>query len=233
MIIEYLVDVLLAAVVVIAALSGKRRGLARLLIAVAAVAGGVLIAREAASTVGRWLYDNLLEQRLITAIARRLEETGGSSAAALIAALPDYAVSLASKAGISLEDTLGSINISGLDSMGIAAAVTDKVLRAPVISVVQIAAFAVLAFVVYSLLTLILSPISRIFRLPVLKQLNSLLGLILGTVKGVAVAAILCYALYAAASLCEQTKFAEYVDNSRIVSYVCERTDVSVENTLN
>ena len=79
----------------------------------------------------------------------------------------------------------------------------------------------VLTFVVLSfLLNFLVSLINKVFKIPVLKQANQLLGALLGAVCGGIIVVILCFALQISSHVVYNAKYVNAVENSKIVQLV-------------
>lgn len=88
---------------------------------------------------------------------------------------------------------------------------------------VAVAVFVVLEIVVY----LIVSAVDRLFRLPVLRQINALLGGVFGFLKGVAVLLFLCAAVrFFVPAPPVKNPVWQQIEGSRIFQYADEKNPV-------
>lgn len=79
----------------------------------------------------------------------------------------------------------------------------------------------VLTFVVLSaLLNFLVSLINKVFKIPVLKQANQLLGALIGAVCGGIIVVILCFALQISSHVVYNAEYVNAVENSKIVQLV-------------
>lgn len=79
----------------------------------------------------------------------------------------------------------------------------------------------VLSFLLFSfILNFVASLIEKIFKLPVLKQANKLLGGVLGAVCGAIAVVVLCIALQVSSHVVYNAKYVSLVENSVIVQTV-------------
>lgn len=217
---NFAVDLILVVIFFATVVSGYRKGLVKLLISAIAFVVSLFIARWAAPSIAQWIYDNILEQHLAQAFAQGVNDAASATVQSVAAALPDYVVSLVESAGFTVESLMSEINLSAQDAV----AVTD-VFEPIVVSGVQLAAFAVTAFLIYTVLKFISAPLRTIFKLPLLKQVNGLLGMVFATVKGAAIVVVISYALAAAASFAAGSTLAQFVDSSKVVAFVCENVN--------
>lgn len=217
---NFAVDLILVVIFFATVVSGYKKGLVKLLISAIAFVVSLFIARSAAPSIAQWIYDNILEQHLAQTFAQGINDAASATAQSVAAALPDYVVSLVESAGFTVESLVSEINLSAQN----AGAVTG-VFEPLIVSGVQLAAFAVTAFLVYTVLKFISAPLRTIFKLPLLKQVNGLLGMVFATVKGAAIVVVICYALSAVASFAAGSAFAQFVDSSKVVAFVCENVN--------
>ena len=79
----------------------------------------------------------------------------------------------------------------------------------------------VLTFVVLSfLLNFLVSLINKVFKIPVLKKANQLLGALLGAVCGGIIVVILCFVLQISSHVVYNAEYVNAVENSKIVQLV-------------
>lgn len=81
--------------------------------------------------------------------------------------------------------------------------------------IILVAVFAALSL----LLNWLISLIDKIFKVPVLKQANKLLGALLGALCGAIAVFVLCVSLSFLADIIYNAKFVNAVDSSQIVSF--------------
>jgi uncharacterized membrane protein required for colicin V production len=86
----------------------------------------------------------------------------------------------------------------------------------------------VITFVVLSvLLTVAVSLINKIFKIPVLKQANQILGGLIGAICGGIIVVILCFVLQISSHVVYNAEYVNAVENSKIVQLVLSDEKVS------
>lgn len=89
----------------------------------------------------------------------------------------------------------------------------------------------VIVFVVLSaLLNGLVMLINKVFKIPVLKQANQILGGLLGALVGGILVVVLCFVFQVAAHIAQDSDFADIVGNSKIVQLVL--SDETVEEQI-
>jgi uncharacterized membrane protein required for colicin V production len=79
----------------------------------------------------------------------------------------------------------------------------------------------VLTFVILSaLLNFLVSLINKVFKIPVLKQANQILGGLIGAICGGIIVVILCFVLQISSNVVYNAEYVEAVENSKIVQLV-------------
>ena len=220
-----IVDIILLIVLFVMILAGIKNGFVRCVLSIVAFtlafAAAVFLSEPAAQTV----YDNFAKEPIESAIAERITDTGtartaADSTQAVIDSLPEAVVSAASSLGIDvseLAEQTGSIN---LNTSNMAAELTDKVAQPIALAVLKVLAFAVIFLLLNLVLQIVVSVISRLFKLPVLKTFNHALGGALGAVKGLMLVVVLAVLLDASTAFVTNADFVTAVGNSKIVDII-------------
>ena len=220
-----IVDIILLIVIFVMILAGIKNGFVRCVLSIVAFtlafAAAVFLSEPAAQTV----YDNFAKEPIESAIAERITDTGtartaADSTQAVIDSLPEAVVSAASSLGIDvseLAEQTGSIN---LNTSNMAAELTDKVAQPIALAVLKVLAFAVIFLLLNLVLQIVVSVISRLFKLPVLKTFNHALGGALGAVKGLMLVVVLAVLLDASTAFVTNADFVTAVGNSKIVDII-------------
>ncbi|MDD5952685.1 MAG: CvpA family protein [Oscillospiraceae bacterium] len=182
-----LLDAVVVAIVVLFALLGLRKGFFRSLMGLI----GAIAALIAALTVGRflsdWLYDTWGRALLTDAVTNALADSGASTAEGIATALPSYLQPVLDFAGGTkgLETLLSA-------SSGKVAGVVVKVLEPAVTNLLMVLLTIVLFLVFLLIVRLLLRLLDRVTHVPVLRQVNGLLGFLLGMCKGLLIVWLLC-----------------------------------------
>ncbi len=167
---------------------GVRRGAARSLLMLAASAGAAVLAYWLAPWLARAIYDNSIHDTVLRNLEKLLSEHGADYAARhSMEALPDGARGLAGFFcgifGASSSDVQGRLVISS-DHTEQAAQAMEKPLG-DLITVLISALLMVVLFTVFAIaLRLLARVVLGFFEIPVIRQLNHILGGVLGALEG-------------------------------------------------
>lgn len=209
------IDIILILIIAFNILSGRSKGFVRIAATLVFSILGLIIAKAMAEPAGQWLTDNFIHERLVTYFSGVLQENIANGSNAAIVALPEYLVTAAKDAGFSLRNILGSsFSSAQIDSLALKLAQTTETVFRPVINGLGYG----LVFVAFKLISSTAAAVvSLVFNLPVLKQVNRLLGIILGAVKGLIIVLVVSSLLLLCQNNLAASDFAQAISSSNLV----------------
>lgn len=177
---NYALDAVLIAILALFVLVGVRRGFIRS----AAHFLGSVIAAFLASVLGgaaaQWVFDTLFRNALVERISGSIAGLGGQDAAAavkeLLSSLPDFIVRALEEAGV----TAGALEGTLATKTGEAAELIADALSPVFVGFLKVLAVIVLFLLFMMLVRLLADLLSTAFRIPLLRELNGLLGGVFG-----------------------------------------------------
>lgn len=145
---------------------------------------GAVIAAFLASALGgaaaKWVFDTLFREALVSKIGETILSLGGQGAAAAaeetLSSLPDFIQRALEEAGI----TVGSLQGMLASKTGEAAELIADALSPVFVSFLKVLAVIVLFMLFTMLVRVLANLVASVFRLPVLRQLDGLLGGVFG-----------------------------------------------------
>ncbi len=181
-----LYDLIFAAIIIIAFLGGWRKGAAKTLLSLAAFSAALVFAILLARPLSQLIYDTFIKSSLEGKIAGFIVESPAGAiafeAAAFLASLPKMLLAMLNQWGTSEHLTSGFASHADSASTAITQ-IADTI--SPVITSVITGVVCILLFIILRLiLGFAAKGIAKIFRLPLLKLPDSLLGGALGLIKG-------------------------------------------------
>ncbi len=189
-----IVDIILAVVILLFAALGVYRGAAKTILSFAAVLIAACAAFILSEILAEVIFDAFLRQAIADRISQSLtqayaNETAGLSAS-IIEAIPTYAVSALSYFGVtdaSLESYCSDAVAAASDkaAISIADALRPSVTGA-VASMLSIVLFVILLVVLLWVAKLL----SRVFTLPLIRTVDSILGVAVGLIQGLIIVAV-------------------------------------------
>lgn len=190
-------DVILVVIFAAFVLTAAKKGFVKTLLELVAVAAALILSYQLSPVVAQGAYDGFVKESMITSIEEQIDENFNTSTAAKKAevtldALPDFMVSLASSAGVEINDIKAKIASEKFSSQNIATELVEKVAEPIVIGAMTIVIFMILAIVLIFALKFVAHLISKLFDVPLIGTANKILGGVLGACKGVIVLLFLC-----------------------------------------
>ncbi|MBR5544794.1 MAG: CvpA family protein [Clostridia bacterium] len=190
-------DVILVVIFAAFVLVAAKKGFVKTLLELVAVAAALVLAYQFSPVVAQGAYDGFVKESMITSIEEQIDENFDTSTAAkkaevTLEALPDFMVSLASSAGVEINDIKAKIASEKFSSKNVATELVEKVAEPIVIGALTIVFFMILAIVLIFALKFVAHLVSKLFDVPLIGTANKILGGALGACKGIIVLLFLC-----------------------------------------
>lgn len=183
-----ILDVIVVAIVLLYALRGWRKGFFRSLMGLI----GAIVALLAALTVSRflsqWIFDLFIRAPLSETVSQAMAENGAATASGIMNSLPTYLQGMVGWTENSAQELQGVIS----NGAGQAADILVNLISPLVINLIMIVMTIILFIIFLIIVRLILRLLNKVTRIPVIKQLNGILGFLLGIGKGILIVWILC-----------------------------------------
>ena len=191
------IDIILVVIFASFVLTAVKKGFILSLLEFAAVILALVLAYYFSPKVAETAYDGFVKEATIKTIETQIEENVSlqettTQTQLLLESIPDYMVSVADFMGVSVDDIKQSVASSKLTSENIATELVEKIAQPIIIGALTALSFVVLAIVLLFVLKFLAQIIAKIFKIPVIKTVNNLLGGILGACKGFAVVLFIC-----------------------------------------
>lgn len=184
-------DLITAAVIILFAIIGWHRGIARSLLNLAAVAASAMCAKAASAWLSSWIYQSFIKQTVTDNLERLISENGVVYAVQnCFEAVPNLiknpALLVSGLFGADSGDLSRRVFVEGSQTKTLAAAIEEP-LGSLATGVLSIMLFFLL-FIVFAVVAKLLARAAlTFFEIPVLKGVNKFLGLILGAVEGIVI----------------------------------------------
>ncbi len=228
MTVSWILDIVTVLVAVLFVLVGYRRGFIKSVVRLIGFAVSVVAAALLSNPIAAKLYDMLFRAQVETLVTQKVEEAAASASASLqeqitsvIASLPQSIQSLMSMYGVDVQEFVGAAQ----PAQALAATVLDQIVTPLCVMVLQLIVFLVLFLVLFLLVRLVGKLLDKIFAsLPVIKQINGLLGAVIGFAEGVLVLFVLCYGvqLYMSLTGAQSAITAADLDQTYILRYLMD-----------
>ncbi len=212
------VSLILVAIFIGSVLDGRRKGFVRITLSLLSTIICGLVAAAFADPVATYIAENFVHESFVSGVSLALSNAISDGSKNLAEALPEYIVTAVNNfdAGL-LSDISSSVNTAEL-----AEKIYSAIESTVIIGILYLIAFFVIFAVCSFVMKFVISAIDKVFRLPVLKNLNKMLGTVVGGIKGLVVLAIISVALYLIATIFPETQFAAAVNGSAVQRIIFE-----------
>lgn len=220
-ILPFIIDIILIVVFAGCIIDGRKKGFVKMILSVVATVIALFIAKEYAEPVANWINESFVHGRIVESISRAISDSVGSGAAAIANALPGYIVRAAEAIGLSAKEITANLG-SNVTSVQAAEQICTAVEGAFIVPAIKIVSFFIIFAIGSAVLNFAASFINGIFKLPLIKSVNKLLGAILGGVKGLIAVLIIGLVFWLISSIAPETPFAAAVEDSAIIKTAWE-----------
>ncbi len=176
----YVLDGIIVAICLVCVMVGIRRGFIKSIVHFLGSIIAVCLSSVLGGMLAKWLFDTMFREAMVEKINTSLQglgaENAGQAAEQILTQLPDFIVRALEEAGITAATISGGITAQSSQAAGM---ITDYL--APVfVSFLKVLAVIVLFFLFMTLVRILASMVGHMLRLPVLSQVDGLLGGVFG-----------------------------------------------------
>lgn len=180
-------DIIIIAIFALLFMIDFKRGIAITILNIAGVALTGFLAYHISAFLASWVYTAFVQQTLITNLQQMIDTQGINAAIAnSFSALPDWAMGMMGFF-LSLFGTDASIYTNDFqipNQTATTVSVSVEQLIQPIITgLFQMVIGAVISIIVFILIKLLVNKLAKVFKIPVVKQVNQLLGGVFGLVE--------------------------------------------------
>lgn len=191
------IDIILVVIFAAFVVTAVKKGFVLSLLEFAAVILAFVLAYNFSPKVANAAYDGFVKEATIKTIETHIEENislkeTSTQTQLLLDSIPEYMVSVADFMGVSVNDIKQNVANSSFTSENIATELVEKIAQPIIIGALTALSFVVLAIVLLFVLKFLAKIVAKIFRLPLIKNVNQILGGVLGACKGFAVVVFIC-----------------------------------------
>lgn len=190
---NFILDIIILAVIIITALLSARRGFVRTVIEVAGFIAAIFIASSLSVPLSSATYRSLIEKPLVSAVSTSADSSAQGITESVWDALPGFVTDNAEKFGFSREtlaQKLGDNIGNGAENAVQTAA--DSLVKPAVTRLLGGLYFALLFIVLTFVVRFLARLINKMFSFSLVGSLNRALGGVIGAVKGMIFAFVLC-----------------------------------------
>ena len=205
--VDYIVAAVPFLLLIISVIAGRVRGFAEIVISAALVIVCMFFARKYASPAAEAINETFVHGRLVDYLSSVIGKNTASGGETIMDSLPAYLRELMTSSGVTASSLASSVDPRSI-SEKIAPALEESII------------LPALTSAVFALVFIFARIAGR--ELPVIKQVNGLLGAALGGIIGIILAALSVLIMFAAAGFLPETGFARAVNNSAVLNSMNE-----------
>lgn len=223
-----LLDVVIVVIVLLGIFLGYRHGFVWTITKLVGCVVALVLASYLSQTVAEGIFDSFFQENLETTIAGQLPDTDGASLKTEIsnalANLPGSVKNVLDNSGW-IDRAMAEIDDLGTyQAADVARSVVTYVVRPVAVSLLSMVAFLILFILFMIAVSLLARLVGKLLRLPVLRQVDGILGAVLGTVEGVVVSLVVVAVLQIVAASASSDAWItrQDIENTVIVSALGE-----------
>ncbi len=193
---HFIIDLILIGIIAIIALVSAKKGFVRTVVEVVGFIAAVLVAFTVSKPLADVTYVKGIEPAILNSISESAEESTINTVDTVWENLPQFITDNAANFGISKEVLEESIS-QGTENTAqtMLADVSQNVIKPFVVGILE-TVYAVILIILLSFVVKALAKLlNKVFSFSIVGKLNNTLGGVLGVVKGIAIALILCEAV--------------------------------------
>lgn len=187
-------DLIVVAIILLFVFITMKKGFVKNILNIAALVITLLVIINFANPISVGIYNAFIEKPVCSSIEKTIvsaEEKGESMVAEFWNDMPNILTNTAENSGINSSE-LSDLILGSNDAAATAQQISDDIIKPTVVSILVIAVDIILFVVLMFVFKIIIKAICKLFKAPVLNQVNKLFGGILGFVKGVIIAILVC-----------------------------------------
>ena len=183
----YVIDGLLVALFALCVYIGWRRGFVKTISGLIALVAALLVATTFAGPLAEWVHANMVEPTVISTLEEHFTGDIPSEPAEIAMALdklPAFITDLLDPEQVGDPEAIFNQMMNLEEGETAADAIADRIITPVVLPVLEMVCSIILFILTYIVATILLRFLDLVTKLPVLKQLNGLLGVVAGGLTG-------------------------------------------------
>ena len=177
-------DIIIIAVFALLFFIDFKRGIAITILNVAGVALTGFLAYHISNFLASWVYTAFVQQTLTTNLQQMIDTQGINSAIAnSFSALPNWVMGMLgfflSIFGLDSSVYTNDFQVSNSAATAVSASV-ENLIQPVITGMFRLVIGAVLSIIIFIIIKILVKKLARVFKIPVVKQINKLLGGVLG-----------------------------------------------------
>lgn len=180
-----ILDIILIAIFCLIVFGAAKKGLVKSLLELASFVLAVVLSFQLSPFVAEKAYGAFLEEQITTSIEEQTKEkTNVDKIDLTVIAVPEFVVKIAEAAGVDTDKIKKQVTSYDLSSENMAEELEENVVKPVATGALTVISFIVLFILLSILFGILTELIAKVFKLPLIKSANRLLGALFGVGKG-------------------------------------------------
>ena len=178
-------DIIIIAVFALLFFIDFKRGIAITILNVAGVALTGFLAYHISNFLASWVYTAFVQQTLTTNLQQMIDTQGINSAIAnSFPALPNWVMGMLgfflSIFGLDSSVYTNDFQVPNSAAAAVSTSVVENLIQPVIIGMFRLVIGVVISIIIFIIIKILVKKLARVFKIPVVKQINKLLGGVLG-----------------------------------------------------
>jgi uncharacterized membrane protein required for colicin V production len=178
-------DIIIIAVFALLFFIDFKRGIAITILNVAGVALTGFLAYHISNFLASWVYTAFVQQTLTTNLQQMIDTQGINSAIAnSFSALPNWVMGMLgfflSIFGLDSSVYTNDFQVPNSAAAAVSTSVVENLIQPVIIGMFRLVIGVVISIIIFIIIKILVKKLARVFKIPVVKQINKLLGGVLG-----------------------------------------------------
>ena len=190
-----IINISLIAVILVFLVVGIKRGFIKELVSLIGFIVAFITALFLSGIGSSFVYDTFVDGFVQEKVSSAVVQSVDNEVDGVLVSIPEYFINAAEATGTDIEGVVKSnIGASVEETANSVAATVSKEIAKPVIgALIRVILFIIIFIIVKILIDWIGRALDLVGRLPVIHSLNRVFGAVIGTARGIVIAAIMCF----------------------------------------
>ncbi len=228
----YIIDIIIIALFLFLVVAAYKKGFVSTVIDTFSLVISAVVSYKFFEQVAESVYNLFVRDLIETRFTRALDNVSSSVSISdriskMIDGLPQGAVKLAEMMGVNFKSFNTSFASSGnMSNDELVSLAVDKIGHTIMINIVEVIVFVVMFVILAVAIKFLARLLKKVNDIPLLGNLNALLGGLIGVVKAVAIVFVVCTVFYFIAGMSGTTPVVEAINNSKIYAIIIENNPI-------
>ena len=191
---NWVLDIAVILIIAILTVIGIKRGAISEIVSLVGVVVAIVLSFMISKPAAVFVYDNMIEESIYNSVYEAIDGKVSSDVNATVDALPEEIIEASESVGFDITAEFEkAFKTDGNISEIAAEKITNSIARPLLINVIRIIIFMILFIILKLLINWLGRVLNIVSKLPIIGTANTLIGGIIGFIRGIIIALIICY----------------------------------------